>query len=148
MCHPLDADLPVLIALEIAEDLGYAENSNRDGDEVDTLRQFQPPEGKALRPGVDVLADRPQEKTDGDHPQCLQHGTMGKRDRDQKTKDNQREIFGRAKLDGHRRQRRCGNGQEKRCNAAGKEGAERCRRERLARSALACHLIAIDRRHG
>nr|P70796.1 RecName: Full=Uncharacterized 31.6 kDa protein in TAR-I ttuC' 3'region; AltName: Full=ORFZ4 [Agrobacterium vitis]AAB61632.1 unknown [Agrobacterium vitis] len=146
--HPLDADFAIALVLEIAEDLGDAEHANRDGDEIDAFGKFHLSEGEPFLAGIDVLPDRAEKQAHDDHPERLQNRSVRQRNGDKKTEHDQCEIFRCSELQRHRGERRSGNCQQQGRHATGEERAECGRRQRLSGSALAGHLVAIDRRHG
>ena len=115
----------VVLVLEIAQDLGDAEDADRDGDEVQPVGIFADAEREARRAGVDVGADEAEQQAEHDHGQRLDDRAVGQRDRRDEADDHQREILGRAELQRDRGQRRREERDE--------EGRRPCRR-RTSRS--------------
>src|SRR4029077_17704071 len=47
----------LFFVLQVAYDFAQTEHAHSDGDEADAVGEFKNPEGKALRPGIDVAAN-------------------------------------------------------------------------------------------
>ena len=137
-----------LLALEIAQDFGDAEDADGDGDEVQPVGIFADAEREARRAGIDVGADKAEQQAERHHGQRLDDRAVGKRDRRDEADDHQREIFGRAELQRDAGQRRGEDRHEEGRDRAGEERAERGDRKRRAGPALAGHLVAVDRGDG
>ena len=138
-------DLARLLVLEIAQDLGDAEQADCHRHEVDALEQLAHTEREAGRSGVEVLADRAEQEAEDDHRQRLDGRAAGQGDRRDQPEHNQAEELGRAECQRDARQRRREEHQHERGNGAGDERADGGRGKRRACSTLPRHLVAVDR---
>ncbi len=140
----LDHDLALRLVLEVAQDLGDAEDADRDRDEVDAGVELEEAEGEARRAGVDVLADHAEQQAEHDHGERLQDRAVRQRDRGDEAEHDQREVLGRAEVQRRARERRGGEREDEGGDGAGEERAERGGGERRAGLALPRHLVAVD----
>jgi hypothetical protein len=79
-----DHDVTLGLVFEVAKNLGYAEDTHCDGDEIQTIGKFQAAQSKARRAGIDIGADQPQKQAQHDHGDGLKDRAMGKSDRGDK----------------------------------------------------------------
>ena len=140
----LDHHVAGRLVLEVAQDLGDAEDADRDRDEVDAGVELEEAEGEARRAGVDVLADHAEQQAEHDHRQRLEDRAVRERDRGDEAEHDQREVLGRAEVQRGAGERRGGEREDEGGDGAGEERAERGGGERRAGPALARHLVAVD----
>ncbi len=137
----------VAAAIEIAHDLGEAEQAHGDRHEIDAVVEFGHAEGEARNAALGIGPDNPDQQSEQDHRHRLDHRAMREHDRGDQAEQHQREIFGRAELLGELRQDRCERRNQDRADAAGEERPERCDGERGAGAAALRHAVAVDAGH-
>ena len=87
-------DLPVFRGLQIAQDLGDAEEAHDHHHKVDAVRQPAHAEGEPRGSVHRIEADRPQKKTQDAHHQPLQDRFFGQIDRHHQAEKDQTEVLG------------------------------------------------------
>ena len=130
--------------LDVAHDLGDAEQADHQRQEVDAIPDRRPAEGVARHAGVDVGADEPEQEADQDHRQRLEHRAVRQHDRHHEAEHHQRKVVRRVELLREIGKRRREGRDEQRADAAGEERAERRHHQRRAGAALPRHLVAVE----
>jgi hypothetical protein len=102
---------------------------------------------EARHAGVHVGAHQSQQQAQHDHGDRLEQRARGQHHGADQAQDHQREVFGRAELEGHLGQRRGKGRQDQGAHATCKERAQAGRGQRRARPPLARHLVAVDHGH-
>ena len=93
-------DFPVFRGLQVAQDLGKAEEAHDHDHEIDAVRQPADAQGEP-RGSVDgIEADGPQEQTQDAHHQTLQDRFFGEIDRHHQAEKNETKVFGRSEFQG------------------------------------------------
>jgi hypothetical protein len=142
----LDHDVAGQVALEVAEDLGDAEQPDRERDELQPLEQLRDAEGEARRAGGDVLADGAQQQPQHDHGQRLERRAAGQRDRGDEPEHDEREVLGGPKFSASSEIGVASSATKTVATVPCEEGAERCGGQGLAgaaRLAISCPSIAV-----
>ena len=86
--------------IEIAQDLGDAEDAHGQHCKVDPVGQEGQPEGHPLLARLQIGAYRREQNADEDHRHGFQDRAMGEHHREDQAHDHQREILRRAKQQG------------------------------------------------
>ena len=110
--------VPVLGMIEIAQDLGDAEDAHGQHREVDAVGQERQAEGHALLAGLKIGADRREQNAEKDHRHGFQDRAVGEHDREDQAHDHQGEILRWAE-----QQRKAGEWLAKRRDDEGRHGA-------------------------
>ena len=131
--------------VEIAQDLGDAEDAHGEHREVDAVRQERQAEGHALLAGLEVGADGGEQDADQDHGDRLQDRAAREHDGEDEAHDHEREILGRAEDQRQLGQRSAERRDDEGRHGAGEERADGRDAERHAGAALARHLVAVER---
>ena len=140
-------DLALLLLLEVGHDLGNGEHADRHDDEADAVEQLRHAEGEALRSGVHVDADEPQDQPDDHHADGLQRRAVGDHHRPDQAQHHEGEILGRAETGGSLSQGRRQQGADQRRHGAGHERGDGRDRQRRPRPPLPRHLVAVEASH-
>ena len=80
----------------LCDDLGEAEDAERDRHEADAVGKLGDAEREALLARVDVGADQAEEQPDEDHRDGLHDAALRQHDRRDQAKHHQREVFRRS----------------------------------------------------
>ena len=131
--------------VEVAHDLGDAEDAHGEHREVDAVGQERQAEGHALLAGLEVGADGGEQHADQDHGDRLEDRAARQHDGEDEAHDHEREILGRAEDQGEPGERRAERRDDERRHRAGEERADGRDAERHAGAALAGHLVAVER---
>jgi hypothetical protein len=102
---------------------------------------------KRATPEFTSVPTRPSSRPSTIMPNRLEQRARGQHHGADQAQHHQREVLGRAELEGHFGQRRRKGRQDQRAHAAGKERAQAGRRQRRPGPALARHLVAVDHGH-
>jgi hypothetical protein len=141
-------DLSIFFGLrQVRDDLAIAEHAHRDRDEADAVGELGDVEAVARHARVHVGADQAQQQAEDDHADGLEQRARGQHHRADQAQHHQREVLGRAELEGQLGQGRREGGQHQRGHAAGEEGAQPGGRERRPGPATLGHLVPVDHRH-
>ena len=145
--HLLGHEDGVVALLEVADDLGDAEQADGQGHEVQAAVELADPEREPGNGGELVLADGAEQQPEHDHGERLDRRPAGQGNGGQEAQDHDGEVVRRTELQRGRRewrseQRHCHGG-----HGAGEEGAEGGSGQGGSRSSLLGHLVAVQRGH-
>ena len=140
-------DVARLEVVEVADDLGDAEDAHGEDGEIDAVGEERRAEGHALLACLEVGADRREQNADDDHDDGLEDRAARQHDREDEAHQHQRKVLGRAEDEGEPRQRHGQGRDEEGRHGAGEERAEGGDAEGDAGAALARHLMPVEGRH-
>jgi hypothetical protein len=138
-----DGQFAPAFVLQVGDDVADAEHAHGDDDEVDAVGQLHHAERVALRAGVDVGADQPEQQAQDDHAQRVKDGAVGEDDRGYEAQHHQGEIFCRAEPQGQIGEKGCEEGDQQGADRACEEGRDGGRRQCPPCFALPCHLVSV-----
>ena len=119
---------------QVGDDFAEAEHAHGDDDEADAVGQLWDVEGEARRAGNDVGVDLAQQQAQHDHGDGLDQRARGQHHRADQAQHHQREVLGRAELEGQLGERRRKGGNDDGADAARKEGSQAGGGQRGARA--------------
>ena len=93
-------DFPVFRGLQVAQDLGKAEETHDHHHEIDAVRQPADTQSEPRGSVNGIEADGSQKKAQDAHHEPLQDRFFGQIDRHHQTEKDQTEVFGRAEFQG------------------------------------------------
>ena len=132
---------------QVGNDFAVAEHTHGDHDEADTVGQFGNVEAEAGHARVHVGTDHAHQQAQHDHGNGFEQRARSQHHGADQAQGHQREVLGRAELEGNFRQRRREGRQDHGAHATGEERAHACGSESGSRSPLARHLVAVDHGH-
>ncbi|MPM27398.1 hypothetical protein SDC9_73909 [bioreactor metagenome] len=132
---------------QVGNDFAVTEHTHGDHHEVDTVGQFRNVERVTCHTGVHVGTYQTQQQAQHDHAHGLEQRARSQHHGTDQAQHHQREVFGRAELEGHFGQRRSEGSQNQRAHAAREERADTGRRKRWPRSPFSGHLVAVNHGH-
>ena len=145
--HLLGHQDRVVALLEVADDLGDAEQADGQGHEVQAAVELADPEREPWDGGELVLADGAEQQPEHDHGERLDRRPAGQGDGGQQAQDHDGEVVRRTELQGGGRERWCEERHRHGGHGAGEEGAEGGGGQGWPRSSLFGHLVAVQRGH-
>src|SRR5215218_10142254 len=131
--------------VEVAHDLGDAEDAHGEHGKVDSVGQERKTEGHALLAGLEIGADRGQQHADQDHGDGLQDRAARQHNRKDQTHDHEREVLRRAEDQRQASERGAQRRNDEGRHGAGEERPDGRDAERHAGAALTGHLVAVER---
>jgi hypothetical protein len=130
--------------LEVGDDLRHGKESHRDHREAYAVDELRDVERVARQPRVHVGADQTDQQAEHHHRQPFQRIALRQHRRAHEAHQHQREVLGGSEGERPFAERRPGEHDEQRADAAGKERSERGHGERGARASLPRHGIAVE----
>ena len=88
------------LVLEVADDLAQSEHAHRDDDEIDSVCQFRKVEAETRDARADVGSDQSEQQPEHDHAERVEQRAVREHDRGDEAQHHQREVVGRAELQG------------------------------------------------
>ena len=132
---------------QVGDDLAVAKHAHGNHHKANAIGEFRDIKAEAGHTGVDVGAHQTHQQAQNDHGNRLDQRARRQHHGTDQAQHHQREVFGRAKLEGQLGQRCSKGGQDQSAHRTSEERAQARSGQRRPRSAFSGHLVAIDHGH-